>query len=147
MLKTKQKNIISQRTLTTPRGRGFSRLNKPLGLISLDKSQRTYYYGNTIFNINVLYFLQDTDFLSGKGAKANMKIKTSITLSEEIVREIDELSSQYGNRSALIEQAIRDFLATEAKRRRDLQDIEILNRRSDALNKEAEDVLSYQVAV
>jgi Arc/MetJ-type ribon-helix-helix transcriptional regulator len=118
-----------------------------LGLISLDKSQRTYYYGNTIFNINVLYFLQDTDFLSGKGAKANMKIKTSITLSEEIVREIDELSSQYGNRSALIEQAIRDFLATEAKRRRDLQDIEILNRRSDALNKEAEDVLSYQVAV
>ena len=66
---------------------------------------------------------------------------------EKIIREIDELSSQYGNRSALIEQAIRDFLATEAKRRRDLQDIEILNRRSDALNREAEDVLSYQVPV
>jgi len=76
-----------------------------------------------------------------------MKIKTSITLSEEIIREIDELSSQYGNRSALIEHAVRDFLATEAKRRRDLQDSEILNRRSDALNKEAKDVLSYQVAV
>lgn len=76
-----------------------------------------------------------------------MKIKTSITLSEEIIREIDELSSQYGNRSALIEQAIRDFLAAEAKRRRDLQDIEILNRRADALNKEGEDVLSYQVDI
>ena len=76
-----------------------------------------------------------------------MKIRTSITLSEEIIREIDELSSQYGNRSALIEQAIRDFLAAEAKRRRDLRDIEILNRRADALNKEGEDALSYQVDI
>ena len=76
-----------------------------------------------------------------------MKIKTSITLSKEIVREIDQLSSQYGNRSILIEKAIRDFLNAEAMRRRDLQDIEILNRRADALNKEAEDVLSYQVDV
>ncbi len=76
-----------------------------------------------------------------------MKIKTSITLSEEIIREIDELSGQYGNRSVLIEQAIRDFLAAEAKRRQDLQDIEILNQRADALNKEAEDVLTYQVDV
>ena len=76
-----------------------------------------------------------------------MKIKTSITLSEELISEIDELSSQYGNRSRLIEQALRDFLAAEAKRRRDLQDSEILNQRADALNKEAEDVLSYQVEV
>ena len=75
-----------------------------------------------------------------------MKRKTSITLSEELISEINELSSQYGNRSLLIERAIRDFIAAETKRRRDLQDIEILNRRADDLNKEAEDVLSYQVA-
>ena len=76
-----------------------------------------------------------------------MKRKTSITLSEEIIREIDKLCSQYGNRSLLIEQAIRDFLAAEAKRKRDIQDIEILNQRADALNKEAKDVLSYQVDI
>ena len=76
-----------------------------------------------------------------------MKIKTSITLSEDLIREIDELSGRFGNRSALIEKAIRDFLTADAKRRRDLQDIEIINRRADALNKEAEDVLSYQVDV
>ena len=76
-----------------------------------------------------------------------MKIKTSITLSEELISEIDGLSDQYGNRSLLIEQAIRDFLAIRAKRKRDLQDIEILNQRADALNKEAEDVLAYQVDV
>jgi metal-responsive CopG/Arc/MetJ family transcriptional regulator len=76
-----------------------------------------------------------------------MKRKTSITLSEEIVREIDELCSRYGNRSLLIERAIRDFLTAEAKRKRDMQDSEILNRRGDALNKEAKDVLSYQVDI
>ena len=74
-----------------------------------------------------------------------MKIKTSITISEDILYEIDKLVSQYGNRSILIEKAIRDFLAAEAKRTRDLQDAEILKLRADALNKEAADVLSYQV--
>jgi len=77
--------------------------------------------------------------------KTSMKIKISITLSQELISEIDELCNQYGNRSLLIEQAIRDFLAAEAKRKLDLQDSEILNQRADALNKEAEDVLSYQV--
>jgi len=76
-----------------------------------------------------------------------MKVKTSITLSEDLVRRIDEMSGKYGNRSALIERAIRDFLSAQAKRRRDSQDLEILNRRADALNEEAEDVLSYQVDV
>jgi Arc/MetJ-type ribon-helix-helix transcriptional regulator len=74
-----------------------------------------------------------------------MKVKTSVTLSEELLPQIDQLTDRFGNRSAVIEKAIRDFLAVEAKRRRDIQDMEILNRRGDALNKEAEDVLSYQV--
>ena len=74
-----------------------------------------------------------------------MKVKTSITLSEELIRQIDALSSQYGTRSALIERAVRDFLATVAQRQREAQDLEILNRRAEALNIEAADVLSYQV--
>ena len=74
-----------------------------------------------------------------------MKVKTSITLSEELIRQIDALSSQYGTRSALIERAVRDFLATVAQRQREAQDLEILNRRAEALNVEAADVLSYQV--
>jgi metal-responsive CopG/Arc/MetJ family transcriptional regulator len=74
-----------------------------------------------------------------------MKVKTSITLSAELIRQIDALASQYGTRSALIEQAVRDFLAAQAKRTREARDLEILNRRAEALNAEAEDVLSYQV--
>ncbi len=74
-----------------------------------------------------------------------MKIKTSVTLSEELVQQIDALSSQYGTRSALIEQAVRDFLAAHAQRTRNAQDLEILNRHAETLKVEAEDVLSYQV--
>jgi metal-responsive CopG/Arc/MetJ family transcriptional regulator len=74
-----------------------------------------------------------------------MKVKTSITLSAELIRQIDALASQYGTRSALIEQAVRDFLAAQAKRTREAQDLEILNRRAEALNAEAKDALSYQV--
>jgi metal-responsive CopG/Arc/MetJ family transcriptional regulator len=76
-----------------------------------------------------------------------MKVKTSITLSEELIHAMDALSSQYGTRSALIEQAVRDFLATVAQRQREAQDLEILNRRAEALNVEAADVLSYQVVL
>jgi metal-responsive CopG/Arc/MetJ family transcriptional regulator len=74
-----------------------------------------------------------------------MKVKTSVTLSEELIRQIDALSSQYGTRSALIERAVRDFLATAAQRQREARDLEILNRRAEALNTEALDVLSYQI--
>lgn len=73
-----------------------------------------------------------------------MKVKTSVTLSEGLLQEINELSGRYGSRSALIEKAIREFLNAEASRRRDIQDREILDHRADALNREAEDVLSYQ---
>ena len=74
-----------------------------------------------------------------------MKVKTSITLSEELVAEIDKLSERYGNRSAFVEQAVRAFLADGARRSRDAGDLAILNRRADALNAEARDVLDYQV--
>lgn len=74
-----------------------------------------------------------------------MKVKTSISLSDDLLKEIDGLAGQYGNRSAVIEKAIVEFLASEAKRKRDVQDLEILNGRADVLNREARDVLSYQV--
>ena len=74
-----------------------------------------------------------------------MTVNTSVTLSEELIRQRAALSSQYGTRSALIERAVRDFLATAAQRQREARDLEILNRRAEALNAEAADVLSYQI--
>jgi metal-responsive CopG/Arc/MetJ family transcriptional regulator len=66
-----------------------------------------------------------------------VKIKTSVTLSEELIQQIDALSNQYGTRSALIEQAVRAFLAAQAQRTHDAQDLKILNRRAETLNTEA----------
>jgi len=74
-----------------------------------------------------------------------MKIKTSITLSEEVLREIDQISGESRNRSAFIENAIQAYLKKRAKKISDDRDLEILNRNSKRLNREAEDVLSYQV--
>ena len=59
--------------------------------------------------------------------------------------EMDKLIGQSGNRSALVEQAVRDYLAAKAQQMRDAKDLEILNRRARKLNKEAQDVLAYQV--
>jgi len=74
-----------------------------------------------------------------------MKIKTSITLSEELIQSIDELFGGRINRSEFIEKAVKDYVERQAQRKKDLQDLEILNKKADKLNKEAEDVLSYQV--
>ena len=74
-----------------------------------------------------------------------MRVKTSVTLAEDLVQEMDKLADRYGNRSALVEQAVRNFLAAERQRARDAKDLEILNRKAAKLNKEAQEVLAYQV--
>lgn len=73
-----------------------------------------------------------------------MKIKTSVTLSEEIVYRLDQLVGPGGNRSAILERALAAYLTEEERRRRDAQDLEILDRETKKLNKEAQDVLGYQ---
>ena len=74
-----------------------------------------------------------------------MKVKTSITLSEDVLRAVDRLASHYKNRSELIETAIRAFLAKLLREEQDRRDLEILNRNAERLNREAADVLEYQV--
>ncbi|HEX4422195.1 MAG TPA: ribbon-helix-helix domain-containing protein [Kofleriaceae bacterium] len=72
-----------------------------------------------------------------------MKVKASITLSSEVLEAIDELAKS-SNRSEVIEQALRDFLAARARAARDARDLEIMNKHADAYNQETADLLSYQ---
>ena len=74
-----------------------------------------------------------------------MKIKTSITLSQDLIEAVDRLAGRGKNRSAVIEQAVRDFIAVRAQRMRNARDLEILDKHAVRLNREASDVLSYQV--
>jgi Arc/MetJ-type ribon-helix-helix transcriptional regulator len=74
-----------------------------------------------------------------------MKIKTSITLSNEVIEAIDLHIGEYRSRSEFLETAARDFLAKLARKEAEEQDLDIINRHADSLNAEAEDVLTYQV--
>ena len=74
-----------------------------------------------------------------------MKQKTSITLSSELLKEIDRIIQSSGNRSAFIEQAIWDYLKHLNNQLRDKNDLKLINKNSKHLNEEAKDVLNYQV--
>jgi metal-responsive CopG/Arc/MetJ family transcriptional regulator len=74
-----------------------------------------------------------------------MKVKTSITLSEDLLEAIDQRSSQFKNRSDFIEAAIRAYISQIIRDEQNAKDLAILNSQADRLNQEAADVLTYQV--
>ena len=76
-----------------------------------------------------------------------MRVKTSVTIDEVILRAIDKATTPKRSRSRIIEDAARDYLARRARAAREARDLEILNSRADALNHEMEDVLAYQADV
>ena len=76
-----------------------------------------------------------------------MKVKTSITLSEELLKTIDKLSGRSKSRSEFIEAALKSYIALVIRNEQNAKDLEIINRRADELNKEALDVLAYQVSL
>ena len=75
----------------------------------------------------------------------SMKVKTSITLSEDLLKAIDKYTGEYKNRSEFIEEAVRTFIIQLIRRQQDARDLEIINQHADYLNREAADVLTYQV--
>jgi metal-responsive CopG/Arc/MetJ family transcriptional regulator len=74
-----------------------------------------------------------------------MKIKTSITISNDVLQAVDSLTNPDSNRSEFIETAIRRFIEHLKKERRNANDLSILNQNSQRLNKEASAVLEFQV--
>ena len=74
-----------------------------------------------------------------------MKVKTSITLTEDLLKVIDEQSGPHRSRSDFIEKAVRAYVAQVIRDQKNARDLEIINRQADRLNKEAKDVLTYQV--
>jgi metal-responsive CopG/Arc/MetJ family transcriptional regulator len=75
-----------------------------------------------------------------------MKTKTSITLSEDVVKAMDKLSGQYKNRSEFIELALRNYIAQLIRKERNARDLEIINQHADRLNEEALVVQQHELA-
>ena len=76
----------------------------------------------------------------------SMKVKTSITLSEDVLKRVQRVSRKAGeNRSETIERLLRESLAARARHAADQRELDLINRHADTLNAEAADVLDYQV--
>ena len=76
-----------------------------------------------------------------------MKIKTSLTLSEELISVIDKKSTGHKSRSDFIENALWTYLNYLIRQEKNKRDLRIINENSDFLNREAQDVLDYQVPI
>ena len=76
-----------------------------------------------------------------------MKVKTSITLSEDLVKSIDRATQKHESRSEVIERLLRDSLAALARRAVDARDRALIDRHADRLNAEMADVLLDQADV
>jgi len=76
-----------------------------------------------------------------------MKVKTSLTLSKDLLTAIDQYPGRYKNRSEFIEAAAWALLKQLLRDAESAKDLEILNQRADTLNREAAEVLEYQVVL
>jgi metal-responsive CopG/Arc/MetJ family transcriptional regulator len=74
-----------------------------------------------------------------------MKVKTSISLSEDVLHALEEHAVSYKNRSAFAETAVWTFIKQKIRDKQNARDLTILSRRANTLNKEAQDVLTYLV--
>ena len=73
-----------------------------------------------------------------------MKTKTSVTISDDVLRAVDSVAGAHSNRSQFIETAVKRFLEHIRRERRNARDLEIINRRSKRLNRGAAAVLDFQ---
>jgi metal-responsive CopG/Arc/MetJ family transcriptional regulator len=73
-----------------------------------------------------------------------MKVETTIVLPEDLIAALDRRSQDAQDRSAIVEEALRIYLA-QPRRGEDAGDLEIINAHAAELNEEAADVLEYQV--
>jgi len=73
-----------------------------------------------------------------------MKRKTSITLSDELFRELDRYAGSGESRSAYIERVLRFHFQRQTREAQQADDVERLNAGADRLNAEMAEVLEFQ---
>jgi len=72
------------------------------------------------------------------------KMKTSLTLSREVVRGIDRVAGKKRSRSAVVDDVLRGYLSHRERAAANARDAEKINRFAHELNAEMQDVLAYQ---
>jgi len=75
-----------------------------------------------------------------------MKEKTSVTLSKDVLAQVDRLAGTKHSRSAFIERVLRKYLRDRARAAVHARDLQRINRAAQRLNGEAAEVLQYQIS-
>jgi len=76
-----------------------------------------------------------------------MKEKTSITLSSDVLAQVDRNAGSKASRSAFIENVLREYFKAKVRAAINARDLELINANADYLNREMEDVLEYQAPI
>lgn len=74
-----------------------------------------------------------------------MKLKTSVTLAQDVLAAIETVAREGESRSQVIERLLRQSFAARERAAIDERDRNLINLHADELNEEAVDVLGYQV--
>ena len=77
---------------------------------------------------------------------SSMKVKTSISLSSDILEKVQTITSE-GSRSDFIEKALWHYFDILQRETRNKKDFEIINESAVRLNNEALDTLGYQMQI
>lgn len=73
-----------------------------------------------------------------------MKAKTSLTLSEDLLKTLDKLAGPAVSHSAFIERILREFVDRRTQTQRKEREVAAINRHAAQLNAEMNDALSFQ---
>lgn len=76
-----------------------------------------------------------------------MREKTSITLSSDLLAQVDQNIGSTGSRSAFIEGVLREYFEGKIRAAINRRDFDLINANIDSLSREAMDVLRYQVQI
>ena len=79
--------------------------------------------------------------------QASMRTKISITLSPDLLAEIDRSRGPDISRSKFVERVLREYFKQKAREAIDQRDLELINANIEYLNREMEDSLKYQAPI
>jgi metal-responsive CopG/Arc/MetJ family transcriptional regulator len=76
-----------------------------------------------------------------------MKQKTSITLSVDLIKEIDRGAGKNGSRSEFIENVLREHFKAKVRAAIHARDLELINAHIDYLSRQARELDDYQAPI
>jgi metal-responsive CopG/Arc/MetJ family transcriptional regulator len=76
-----------------------------------------------------------------------MKEKTSITLSSDVLAQVDRNAGSKASRSAFIESVLREYFKAKVREAINARDLELINAHADYLARESRELDEYQAPI